>query len=99
MQDDWVDWLPLAEFTTNNMVSETTKVSPFFANKGHHPRMGLESTDPPATAPQIQVESFAVRMKLQDHLRNQMLIAQADHEEHANHCRELLDIMKVSLFG
>ncbi|KAK4170630.1 hypothetical protein QBC36DRAFT_201019 [Triangularia setosa] len=41
-QDDWVDWLPLAEFTSNNYTSETTGLSPFFANYGWHPRMGTE---------------------------------------------------------
>ena len=45
-QDDWVDWLPLAEFSANNVVSETTGVSPFFANYGFHPRLGTEPTDP-----------------------------------------------------
>jgi transposase InsO family protein len=37
LQDDWADWLPLAEFTTNNQASETTGISPFFANKGFDP--------------------------------------------------------------
>jgi hypothetical protein len=31
-QNDWVQWLPLAEFTLNYIISETTGVSPFFAN-------------------------------------------------------------------
>jgi hypothetical protein len=31
-QDDWVDLLSLAEFTMSNVISETTRVSPFFAN-------------------------------------------------------------------
>jgi hypothetical protein len=34
LQDDWVEWLPLAEFTVNNQASETMGSSPFFANKG-----------------------------------------------------------------
>ena len=45
-QDDWVDWLPLAEFAANNVVSETTNVSPFFANYGFHPRLGIEPSSP-----------------------------------------------------
>ena len=28
-QDDWVDWLPIAEFAINNHLSESTKVTPF----------------------------------------------------------------------
>ena len=45
-QDDWVDWLPLAEFASNNTVSETTGVSPFFANYGFNPKMGTEASQP-----------------------------------------------------
>ena len=45
-QDDWVDWLPLAEFAANNTVSETTNISPFFANYEFHPRLGVESSGP-----------------------------------------------------
>lgn len=29
-QNDWIDWLPLAEFSSNNQVSEITGVSSFF---------------------------------------------------------------------
>src|ERR1700744_3076371 len=32
-QDDWVDWLPLAEFTYNNSVHSTTGMTPFFATR------------------------------------------------------------------
>jgi len=45
-QDDWVDWLPLAEFAANNMISTTTGTSPFFANYGFHPRLGIEPAQP-----------------------------------------------------
>lgn len=45
-QDDWVDWLPLAEFASNNTVSETTGFSPFFANYGFNPRLGFEPRPP-----------------------------------------------------
>src|SRR5205814_2607480 len=45
-QDDWVDWLPLAEFATNNQVNETIGVSPFFANYGYNPRLGIEPAGP-----------------------------------------------------
>ena len=45
-KDDWVDWLPLAEFATNNQVNETTGMSPFFANYGFNPRLGIEPPGP-----------------------------------------------------
>lgn len=45
-QDDWVEWLPLAEFSGNNNMSETTGVSPVFANYGYNPRLGIEPPNP-----------------------------------------------------
>jgi len=41
-QSDWSRLLPLAEFVYNNMPSSTTGVSPFYANKGYHPKMQLQ---------------------------------------------------------
>jgi transposase InsO family protein len=41
-QDDWVQWLPLAEFAANNGVSESTKCTPFFAVQGVDPRMSFD---------------------------------------------------------
>ena len=49
-QDNWAKLLPLTEFSFNNSPSTTTSVSPFFANKGYHPdlivnsEIGLSST-------------------------------------------------------
>jgi hypothetical protein len=37
-QDDWVEWLPLAEFTYNNGIHEATGQTPFYLNRGQHPR-------------------------------------------------------------
>lgn len=37
-QDDWYDLLPLAEFAYNNAEASATKLTPFFANHGFHPR-------------------------------------------------------------
>lgn len=36
-QDDWVDYLPLAEFAFNNAENSSTKQTPFFANLTYHP--------------------------------------------------------------
>ena len=36
-QTNWSQLLPLAEFSYNNAPHATTKISPFFANKGYHP--------------------------------------------------------------
>ena len=37
LQDDRPKWLPLSEFAANNHMSESTKISPFFANTGWCP--------------------------------------------------------------
>src|SRR5690606_32292804 len=37
-QDDWCDLLPLAEFSFNNSINISTKMTPFFSNFGFHPR-------------------------------------------------------------
>ena len=41
-QDDWVDHLPMAEFSANNHVNESTGMTLFFADNGFHPRTGVE---------------------------------------------------------
>ena len=47
-QDNWVSLLPCAEFAINAAVNESTKLSPFVANKGYEPRMSFtpQDTDP-----------------------------------------------------
>ena len=89
LQDDWLEWLPLAEFVSNNAESETTTVTPFFANKGFHPRLGFEpSIRPPTNADELNSEAFATRMEeIQNIRQSHMLLVQADHEKHANRHR------------
>ncbi len=91
-QDDWVDWLPLAEFAGNNAVSETTGVSPFFANYGFNPNMGTEPTQPP-TAPKTSARqrefhnatTVADRIeRILTMVKAMMSESQERQEEHAN---------------
>jgi len=42
LQDDWVDYLFQVEFAGKNQVSDTTSLSPFFANLGYHPHYDFE---------------------------------------------------------
>jgi hypothetical protein len=41
-QNDWVDWLSLAEFALNNAVSEITGFFPFFTNYGFNSKLRFE---------------------------------------------------------
>ena len=88
-QDDWTDWLPMAEFASNNSDSETTSVSPFLANYGFHPRLGFEPVhrDSP-NAHVISADEFAFKMQsISEHLGDEMRLAQARYEASANASR------------
>lgn len=95
LQDDWASWLPSAEFAANNLVSETTRHSPFFANYGQHPRMGLEPKGaweaPEGSVAWLDRENadrFAEKMNwINEDLQQQMRLAQATYEDFANRRR------------
>ncbi|GLB39530.1 putative coprinopsis cinerea okayama7 130 [Lyophyllum shimeji] len=44
-QDDWVDYLALAEFSFNNSKNSSTQQTPFYANLGYHPDFEVRITD------------------------------------------------------
>ena len=41
-QDDWVDYLPMAEFLANNHINKSTEMILFFADNDFHLRTGVE---------------------------------------------------------
>ncbi|GIZ39392.1 hypothetical protein CKM354_000277800 [Cercospora kikuchii] len=89
LQDDWVEWLPLAEFSANSVFSETTGLSPFLATYGFQPLLGTEvlqhTTDAPASR---EAESFVADMKaITDFLKAETSLAQSRYEEAANRHR------------
>ena len=92
MQDDWAKWIPGVEFAANNAPSATTLTSPFLANSGQNPHLGFKPSEPLATdltAQQqiklLDIENFTKKMEdLTEHLRVEMLIAQAVYEFSAN---------------
>ncbi|KAI0991647.1 hypothetical protein K3495_g16540, partial [Podosphaera aphanis] len=95
-QDDWLDWIPFAEFSANNAVSETTGVSPFFANYGFNPRLGIEPSEPcpPNITPAQKAQHFKANTIANrfERILNQLraLIKQSNqrYEENANSHRE-----------
>ncbi|HYT45078.1 MAG TPA: hypothetical protein VEP90_22315 [Methylomirabilota bacterium] len=50
LQDDWSDWLSLAEFQFNDHIHTATKEMPFYLNYGRHPWKGDISLEKVNTA-------------------------------------------------
>jgi len=77
-QDNWADLLPLAEFAYNNAPSATTRVSPFFANKGYHPNI---SVYPERDMTSARACDYAVDLELlHQYLREEMANAQLRYQ-------------------
>lgn len=86
LQDDWVSWLPIAEFATNNHASESLGVSPFFALYGFDPRWQADLS--PAARNNVDDQralSHARKMsEIHDHARAELARAQVRHQDSAD---------------
>ena len=85
-QDDWVDWLPMAEFAYNNSVHSSTKQTPFFTIFGQHPRWSFIPDVPTSINPQAEhrlQQLQQVHVKVRDHLQQ----AQNNFQRFANRYR------------
>lgn len=96
-QDDWFDFLALAEFAYNNSISATTKVTPFFANYGYNPRFEILRKDLKNSLPSVlEINNFRQKLeKLGKHFRQEIKLAQQIYSEYANNNRispPILDI-------
>jgi RNase H-like domain found in reverse transcriptase/Reverse transcriptase (RNA-dependent DNA polymerase)/Integrase zinc binding domain/Chromo (CHRromatin Organisation MOdifier) domain/Integrase core domain/Retroviral aspartyl protease len=83
-QENWCQLLPLAEFAYNNAQHASTKVSPFYANYGYHPRCTLRILHPNdkdlPTNP--AAENLIEKLKtVHTELRKTLEIAQARYKE------------------
>jgi RNase H-like domain found in reverse transcriptase/Reverse transcriptase (RNA-dependent DNA polymerase)/Integrase zinc binding domain/Chromo (CHRromatin Organisation MOdifier) domain/Integrase core domain len=84
-QDDWNRLLPLAEFTYNNAQHTSTKVSPFFANYGFHPRCTLKVTattpNSTATSSNPAAEEIVAKFKvIHEQIRKDLTDAQTKYK-------------------
>jgi len=64
LQDDWANFLFLAEFAGNNQVSDTTTMSPFFTNFGFHPRYDFDLDIRVDAAEEREAQTAAERLEL-----------------------------------
>jgi transposase InsO family protein len=78
-QDDWFDWISLAEFAYNNRVHSSTQTTPFMLDNGQHPRLGVE----PIRETQLEaLEDFTTRMEAATNEARSALAKAADDMAH-----------------
>jgi hypothetical protein len=90
LQDDWSNWLPLAEFAANNQASETTGISPFFAVYGCDPRSNFNQAimKNPENFNEREAEKLAQKMvEIHEHTRLEIGRAQLRYQEQADRHR------------
>jgi len=91
--------LPLAEFTYNNTPSSTTNVSPFFANKGYHPRLDIQPNRSPYPAlPLSDAACYYLSNleKIHTQLKHSIANAQTRYKKSADNRRSPAPEIKVN---
>jgi hypothetical protein len=84
-QDDWHQLLPLAEFVYNNTQNSSTRVSPFFANYGYHPRCSVTVATPEQTNPAAETlvdKLQAIHAELKVNLQQAQERYKRQHDRH-----------------
>jgi len=92
-QEQWPEWLGIAEFAYNNKAHSSTKTSPFKANYGQDPRMGFKGRKKGKYA---GTKKFIEKMKeIQEEAKAALGKAQADMKKYANKKRSDIEEYKV----
>ena len=92
-QEQWPEWLGMAEFAYNNKVHTGTKVSPFQANHRQNPRMGFKLRK---KGRYEGAERFVERIKkVQEEAKAALQKAQEDMKRYANRERGEVEEYRV----
>jgi len=92
-QEQWPEWLGMAEFTYNNKVHSSTQTLPFKANYGQDPRMGFEGRK---KGKYVGAEKFMEKMKeIQEEAKAALKKVQEDMRKYADRKRSDVDEYKV----
>ena len=80
--DNWSKLLSLVKFAYNNILSATTSVSPFFANKGYHSNI---TAHPEYNIASSRACNFAIDLnELQSTLKAEISVAQQHYQKSAD---------------
>jgi len=92
-QEQWPDWLGMAEFVYNNKMHSSTKVLPFKANYGQDPRMEFEMR---RKGKYKGAEKFVTKIKeIQEKAKAALGKAQEEMKKYADKKRGEIDDYKV----
>jgi hypothetical protein len=91
-QDDWEDWIAMAEFAWSNHVHSSSQHTPFFLNNGRHPRMGFE----PVRSKVPAVDNFVTQLQASwEEARSAIIKAKDEMAKYYNRRREPTPVLKV----
>jgi RNase H-like domain found in reverse transcriptase/Reverse transcriptase (RNA-dependent DNA polymerase)/Integrase zinc binding domain/Chromo (CHRromatin Organisation MOdifier) domain/Retroviral aspartyl protease len=85
-QDNWVSLLPLAQFADNSAPTETTKISPFYANYGFQPEAYREPRTTTSISEKAQIKAQDLQ-KLHQLLQHELSFVQQRMTHYANQKR------------
>ena len=85
-QDDWVEYLPMAEFSYNNTYQDSIKQTPFFACNGFNPRYDAvtqiqDSPDANTFADDINENLILLKLVLKDSMDRYKALADAKRQD------------------
>lgn len=87
-QNDWTELLAMAEFAYNNSTSSTTRMTPFFANYGYHPRFLFELRSDQPRTPLPEIKDMREQLtNLEYYLKAEISYAQSRQSEFADQRR------------
>jgi hypothetical protein len=75
LQNDWVPYLPMAEFARNNSIHSSIGTTPFYANKGFNPTFDISVPQEVSSSPSAQTRADNMR-KVHDTMKERMKLAQ-----------------------
>ena len=82
----------MAEFSANNYINESTKMTPFFADNDFHPRMGVEPPEAYKKSQKVELlaadKIVANQEETLSYLQDQLVWAQEEQTHWANQNRQ-----------